>query len=146
MTARYLLDTSVVSVPISKKPDAKVLRRLERHAPQCVIAAPVWHELVYGSRLLPRGRRRKALQNYLDDVVRPSFPVLPYDEMAATWHGAERARLQALGRPAPYVDGQIAAIAATQDLVIVTANPKDFERFRGLEMEDWSTPRARGAR
>jgi hypothetical protein len=37
--------------------------------------------------------------------VRRSFPNLPYDEAAATWHGEERARLEALGKPAPLVDG-----------------------------------------
>ena len=143
MIARYLLDTNVVSGPISKRPKPEIVRQLERHAADCVIAAPVWHELVYGSRRLPQGPRRHALERYLDEVVLPSFPVLAYDEAAAAWHGAERARLQALGRPAPYVDGQIAAIAHTQALTLVTCNPKDFKRFRGLMVEDWSR-RARG--
>jgi tRNA(fMet)-specific endonuclease VapC len=138
VTARYLLDTSIVSVPASKQPNPRIVRRLERNAAECVIAAPVWHELVYGCRRLARGPRRKALETYLHDVVLPSFPVLPYDEAAAAWHGGERARLEALGRPAPYVDGQIAAIAQTQGLTLVTSNPKHFDRFKGLEVEDWS--------
>ncbi len=58
---------------------------------------PVWHELTYGCQLLPRGKRRTALESYLADVVHPSFAVLPYDESAAAWHGRERARLEALG-------------------------------------------------
>src|SRR5439155_14500449 len=58
----------------------------------------------------------------MKDVVRAAFPVLPYDETAATWHGHERARLEALGRPVPYVDGQIAAIAHASKLVVVTIN------------------------
>ena len=87
---------------------------------------------------MPRGKRRAALEAYLRDVVQGSFPILPYDEAAATWHGEERARLEALGRPAPFVDGQIAAIAHVNGLVLATANDKDFTRFNGLTVENWS--------
>jgi tRNA(fMet)-specific endonuclease VapC len=78
------------------------------------------------------------LETYLHEVVLASFPVLAYDENAAHRHGLERARLDALGRPAPYVDGQIAAIASVNDLVLVTANVRDFARFKGLAVENWS--------
>lgn len=138
MTLRYLLDTSVVSSPISKIPNPEIVRRLEQHGNECAICAPVWHELAYGCRRLPRGKRRAALENYLQDVVRASFSILPYDLVAATWHGHERARLEHLGRTAPYVDGQIAAIAHVNGLVLVTVNSKDFGRFRELEVENWS--------
>lgn len=137
MILRYLLDTNIVSAPVSKTPDATIVRRLETHGPECAIPAPVWHELTYGCRRLPAGKRRVALEAYLQEVVRESFPILPYDEVAAAWHGQERARLEALGRPAPYVDGQIAAIAHVNELVLVTANPKDFARFKDLRVEDW---------
>lgn len=142
MTLQYLLDTNIVSAPVSKTPDAGILQRLEAHGPECAIPAPVWHELTYGCRRLPAGKRRVALEAYLEEVVRESFPILPYDEVAAAWHGRERARLEALGRPAPYVDGQIAAIAQVNHLVLVTANARDFARFKDLSVEDW-TRRAR---
>lgn len=143
MTLRYLLDTSIVSAPISKKPDAAIIQQLEDHGPECAIASPVWHELTYGCRRLPKGKRRAALDSYLRDVVRASFPVLPYDEAAARWHGEERARLEALGRPSPFVDGQIAAIAHANELILVTTNTKDFVRFKELTVENWSKGHAR---
>ena len=136
---RYLLDTSIVSAPISKVPDPNIVKRLDEHGHECAIAAPVWHELTYGCRRLPRGRRRTALESYLNDVVRASFPILAYDDAAATWHGHERARLEGLGRMAPYVDGQIAAIAHTGTLVVVTVNAKDFSHFSDLKVENWSS-------
>lgn len=138
MSARYLLDTNIVSSPISRVPDAEILKRLDAHGHECAIAAPVWHELTYGSRRLARGKRRAALEAYLHDVVLASFPVLAYDETAAQWHGHERARLERLGQPAPHVDGQIAAIAAVNALVLVTGNVKDFARFKGVTVENWS--------
>ena len=143
MTLRYLLDTSIVSSPVSRIPDREIVRQLDEHGPESAIAAPVWHELTYGCRRLPRGKRRAALEAYLQNVVRASFPILPYDETAAMWHGHERARLEALGRPAPYVDGQIAAIAHANELVLVTANARDFARFQDLKVENWSKRDAR---
>ncbi len=138
MTVRYLLDTSIVSSPISKVPHDRIVKRLDAHGHECAIASPVWHELTFGCRRLPRGKRRAALETYLQDVILASFPVLAYDENAAHWHGIERARLEALGRPAPYIDGQIAAIASVNSLVLVTVNVRDFARFKGLAVENWS--------
>jgi tRNA(fMet)-specific endonuclease VapC len=141
VTARYLLDTSIVSSPVSKLPNAEVLKHLEEHGHECALPAPVWHELTYGCQRLPRGKRREGIETYLQDVVLASFPVLAYDEDAAQWHGIERARLEGLGRPAPYVDGQIAAIAYVNELTLVTANVKDFARFKGVDVENWSKRR-----
>jgi tRNA(fMet)-specific endonuclease VapC len=138
VTVRFLLDTSIVSNPISKRPDPAILKRLHAHGPECAIAAPVWHELTYGCRRLPRGKRRSAIEVYLRDVVRVAFPNLPYDEPAATWHGEERARLESLGQTPAFVDGQIAAIARVHDLTVVTTNDKDFRCFKGLVVENWS--------
>ncbi len=123
---------------MSKTPDSAILARLDRHGPECAIAAPVWHELTYGCRRLPKGKRRRALEDYLHDVVLRSFPILPYDEAAAAWHGEERARLEALGRMAPFIDGQIAAIAHVHGLALATINDKDFLRFKELKVENWS--------
>ena len=143
MTLRYLLDTSIVSSPVSREPDVGIVTQIELNGYECAIGAPVWHELTYGCQLLPRGKRRTALESYLADVVQPSFTLLPYDEAAAAWHGRERARLESLGRPAPFADSQIAAIAHTNGLVLVTVNTRDFGRFKDLQVENWSKPRAR---
>ena len=123
-----------------KVPNPLMVERISANADRSAIAAPVWHELVFGSRRLPSGKRRKALESYLNDVVLASFAILPYDEAAATWHGVERYRLARIGRPAPYVDGQIAAIAKSRELTLVTANVKDFAGFRDISVEDWSRP------
>jgi tRNA(fMet)-specific endonuclease VapC len=144
VTLHYLLDTSIISSPISRTPDPFVIKRLDEYSDVCAIAAPVWHELTYGCKRMPAGKRRMALEAYLANIVEPSFPILPYDETAAAWHGQERARLESLGRPTAFVDGQIAAIAYTYGLVLITNNAKDFSRFKGIEILNWTRPRARG--
>jgi len=138
VTPRYLLDTNIVSVPISKKPIAAVVEKLHKHSKECAIAAPTWHELKYGCERMPRGSRRAALEEYLANVVRPAFAILPYDDAAATRHAAERARLESAGTPSPFVDGQIAAIAQVRGLILVTRNTRDFARYDDLRVEDWT--------
>ena len=70
---RFLLDTDVISAPIAKRPDPKIIGRLDTHGHESAIAAPVWHELTFGWQRLPHGARRDAIEAYLQDVVaRPS--------------------------------------------------------------------------
>jgi tRNA(fMet)-specific endonuclease VapC len=86
---------------------------------------------------LSASKKRRAIEAYLEEAVRNALPILPYDEEAASWHASERARLAKRGRPPRAADGQIAAIARVNELVVVTANVKDFRRFEGLEVENW---------
>jgi tRNA(fMet)-specific endonuclease VapC len=138
VSLRFLLDTNVLSEPMRPRPDRRILRRLEEHQGESAIAAPVWHEALFGWERLPGSRRKERLGSYLFDVVRRSLPILTYDALAAAWHAAERARLQAKGRTLPFVDGQIAAIARVNDLTLVTANGSDFADFAGVRLEDWT--------
>lgn len=138
MTPKYLLDTNVLSDRARSRPNAGVVKQMDRHAEELATAAPVWNEFVYGCNLLPASRRRSSLEAYLRELVFSTLPILPYDVAAAEWHGAERARLTRLGQTPPFSDGQIAAIAVTRDLVLVTTNLQDFRGFQGLRVVDWS--------
>lgn len=137
MTVRFLLDTNTLSEPRRPFPDLKVLAKLREHRGELATAAPVWNELLYGMDRLPPSRKRSNIQDYLFGTVFPNTPILPYDREAAEWHAFERARLAAMGRPVPFSDGQIAAVAAVRGLVLVTSNRFDFEPFEGLDLVDW---------
>lgn len=135
---RYLLDTNVLSEPIRPRPNEALVQRLRSQWGACATPAPVWHELLYGTARLPESHRRRLLEQYVERLGL-DVPILPYDQRAAGWHARERARLEALGLPTPYADGQIAAIAVTNDLVLVTANVRDFGPFTSglLRVENW---------
>jgi tRNA(fMet)-specific endonuclease VapC len=137
MTLRYLLDTNVISEPVRPEPHQAVMARLQAYGGMLAIASVVWHELRYGVERLPASARRTALEHYLHQVVGPNLPMLAYDGPAATWHAQERARLTLLGRTPAFADGQIAAIAHVNQLVLVTFNTADFVDFTGLAVEDW---------
>ena len=134
---KYLLDTNTVSEPLRPRPSASVLRRLREHEHESVIPAPVWHELRFGCVRLPQSRRHETIRRYIENVVLESFPILDYGFEAADWHARERARLTTTGRTPPFVDGQIAAIAHTNGLILVTSNISDFRAFDDLRVESW---------
>jgi tRNA(fMet)-specific endonuclease VapC len=133
----YLLDTNVLSEPTRPEPSPKLLSRLRQHRDALATAAIVWYELNYGIERLPPSARRDALRRYVRALASEGLPILPYSQAAAEWHAAERARLTSLGRPAPSTDGQIAAIAAVNGLVLVTANAAGFAQFRDVRVENW---------
>jgi tRNA(fMet)-specific endonuclease VapC len=133
----YLLDTNVISEPLRPQPDQRVLNRLRQHQSTIAISAIVWHELLFGCARLPVSARRTTIERYLQQVIAPSLPILPYDERAATWHAAERARLTQIGQPPAFADSQIAAVAQTNQLILVTFNLRDYTNFSGLLIEDW---------
>ena len=93
--------------------------------------------LQFGCKRLPDSRKREMIEIFLNDVIIKNMPVLPYDEKAARWHAEQRAELTAKGAAPSFVDGQIASVAKVNGLVLVTGNVKDFERFAGIEIENW---------
>ena len=134
---KYLLDTNVVSEAIKTTPNRNVMKKLEKHQNEMATAVVVWHELQFGYRRLPASRKRSLIKTYLEEVVAPSLPILPYDRAAAEWHADQRARLTAGGKTPSFVDGQIAAIAKVNGLTLVTRNSTDFKIFSGLKVENW---------
>jgi tRNA(fMet)-specific endonuclease VapC len=137
VTLRYLLDTNVLSELTRQTPDRGVIRYFHRHDLHVATAAPVWNELLFGCQRLPASKRRDLLLDFVDNVLRPGLPVLPYDQAAAEWHALERVRLEKAGQKAPFVDGQIAAIAHVHNLTLITANVKDYALFEGVAIDDW---------
>ena len=135
---KYLLDTNIISEPLRPKPSNSVMLRLREHEDDIAVPAPVWHELRFGCARLAPSRQREAIERYIEDVVLACFPVLGYDRRAADWHAVERARLSAAGRTPPFVDGQIAAIAHVNNLILVTSNTDDFNGFKGLRIQTWA--------
>lgn len=134
---KYLLDTNSISEPARPSPNRRVLGRLHRHELEIAIAAPVWHELLFGLRRLPPSAKRARIEGYLLFSTVVDLPILPYDAAAAEWHAAERARLEAQGRTIAFFDGQIAAIARVHHCIVVTANVDHFEPFEGIRVENW---------
>ena len=93
--------------------------------------------MLHGLERMPKGKKRTYLAEFITQVVKPAFPILSYEESAAQWHALERTRLESIGRTVGFADGQIASIAVTANLILVTRNLKDFDGFKGLHLENW---------
>ncbi|MCP4360111.1 MAG: type II toxin-antitoxin system VapC family toxin [Chloroflexi bacterium] len=137
MGLNYLLDTNVISEPVRKAPNVHVMAQIQAVAGKIAIAATTWHELLFGLFKMPASRKRTVIERYLLETVRTEIPIMDYDADAAAWFAKERARLSQIGRPPSYSDGQIAAVAATNDLILVTRNVSDFANFDSLNIENW---------
>jgi tRNA(fMet)-specific endonuclease VapC len=137
MNLRFLLDTNIISEPRKRNPNAAVLAKLKQYDGAVGIASVVWHEVWFGCRHLPQSHRRREIEGYLINVILPTMPILPYDAEGAKWHASERVRLSSIGQSPSFVDGQIAAVASTNNLILVTRNITDFENFADLSLENW---------
>ena len=136
MALIYLLDTNILSELEKQKPNSHVEQKVASNMRQCAVASISWHELWYGYHRLMPSKRQRLLKKFLEETVRKLI-VLPYTDEAAEWHAKERSRLSQVGRTPAFIDGQIAAVAAVNNLTLVTRNVKDFADFQGIEIENW---------
>ncbi|MCB2262957.1 MAG: type II toxin-antitoxin system VapC family toxin [Candidatus Thiosymbion ectosymbiont of Robbea hypermnestra] len=134
---RYLLDTNILSEPVVAHPNPFVLGRIAAHGASLALSSVTWQELLYGMFLLPVGKRRERIRKYLFGHIRPVLPIIGFEKRAAHWQAEQRAWLRQIGKSPSYPDSQIAAIAAVNDLVLVTRNSEDFTDFQGLRTENW---------
>jgi tRNA(fMet)-specific endonuclease VapC len=134
---RYIIDTNIVSELSRPQPNLNVVEKFNINLSSLAIAAISWHELLFGCYRLPISRKRQETEQYLVETILPVIPIIEYDEKAAKWHALERARLSSVGLTPAFADGQIAAIASTNQLILVTRNTKDFINFGDLTIENW---------
>ena len=129
----YLLDTNICIYLIKRKPP-EVLQRFRQLQPGSVfISSVTTSELYYGAQKSQRVQTNlEALNNFL-----LPFRIVDYDESASFLYGELRADLEKRGQPIGPLDMMIAAHALSLDMPLVTNNTKEFERVRGLKLENW---------
>lgn len=65
------------------------------------------------------------------------FESLPFDDVALEQYGNIRVQLEEKGTPIGPHDLMIAAIAKAWNLILVTHNIAEFDRVKGLHIENW---------
>lgn len=92
-------------------------------------------EIGFGLRVMPKGKRRRLLEERFEQFVATAFEfrILSFDEAAARIYGEIKAYRKEMGRPLSDLDGQIAAIARASGFAVATRNIKDFEEC-GIEL------------
>jgi tRNA(fMet)-specific endonuclease VapC len=126
--SRGLLDTSVV-IRLREIRDPAMLPE------EPLISTVTLAELSVGPLVAADEQERAARQAHLQQAE-ADFDPLPFDAAAARAFGRVAASLRRAGRKtaARAYDAMIAAIAISNDLVLYTANPADFEGIEGLRV------------
>jgi tRNA(fMet)-specific endonuclease VapC len=137
MILRYLLDTNILSEAKRPQPNSKVMKNLRLYKQEIATATVVIHELLFGCLRLPQSKKRQDLEDYLNNVIIGNLPLLDYDLKSAKYHAQERARLSKIGKTPAFLDAQIASIAFSNNLILVTNNVDDFQDFDGLIVDNW---------
>jgi len=63
---KYLVDANVLSEPTKPKPDPQVLRWLRANEPEIAVDPVILGGLRFGILILPKGRKRTALERWFD--------------------------------------------------------------------------------
>lgn len=63
--------------------------------------------------------------------------MIPFDQQAAEVYGKIAADLERQGLTIGFPDLQVAAIALSRNLAVITHNLSHFQRVPGLKVDDW---------
>lgn len=133
----YLLDTNVISELTKNAPAQQVVSFLSEQD-DLWLPSIVMHELDYGLRLLPQGRRRSRLSEAQAGILAAyENRVLPLDTRGAEWAAHFRAEARRIGRPLDLGDALIAGTARAHAMTIATRNVADFESLNIDVFNPW---------
>jgi predicted nucleic acid-binding protein len=124
---KYLVDANVLSEPTKPSPHQRVVDWLQTHEPDIAVDPVILGELRFGILILPRGKKRTALERWFDAGV-GRLHCLPWDADTGLKWAELLARLRKTGAAMPIKDSFIAATAIVYSLAVVTRNRVDFAK------------------
>ncbi len=131
----YLLDTNHLSRLVNTHHPLRIhLRAAITAGDVFFVILPVITETVAGFSILPRAKRNWAEWQEL----RPTFILLPLDEVDAVDAAQLQVLLRRTGRQLTTIDALIATIALRYDLTLLTTDG-DFASVPLLRLENWLT-------
>lgn len=130
----YMLDTNICIYMIKQKPRQVIEKLKSMNKSDLCISSITYSELLYGAEKSSNiAKNLLALTMFLSNIE-----ILPYDENASVDYGFIRSDLEKKGKPIGPLDMLIAAHAASLRMILVTNNEKEFERVKGLNIENWT--------
>jgi tRNA(fMet)-specific endonuclease VapC len=128
----YLLDTNIIS-ELVRNPQGELSAKLTHIGEKKVCTSIIVSaELRFGAEKSGSHRLIERVNLILSAII-----VLPLDEPADKAYAVLRRHLEQCGTPIGPNDMLIAAHAISRDLIVVTANEKEFRRVPDLRVENW---------
>ncbi|MEV6323182.1 type II toxin-antitoxin system VapC family toxin [Nocardia sp. NPDC051787] len=133
-----VLDTNVISEPLRKAPDARVVAWIDAQPLHTLyLSAVTVAGLRFGIAAMPAGRRRDTLRDRIETRVLPLFAgrVLAFDMTASAAYAELMTRARLAGAPIGAADGYIAATASAASMAVATRDIAPF-RAAGVQVID----------
>jgi tRNA(fMet)-specific endonuclease VapC len=128
-----MLDTDTCIAIIRRRPEATLRKLGGKSIGQIGVSSITLAELTFG---IARSTRPQQAGEALQEFLLP-LEVASFDEAAAREYGPVRAATSQAGTPIGPLDTLIARHALSLDAILVTQNPREFRRVKGLRVEDW---------
>ncbi len=122
---KYLVDANVLSEPTKLTAESRVIEWLREHEEDLAVDPIILGELRFGILLLPKGKKRTALERWFDSGVQ-RLHCLSWERETALMWAELLARLRTAGKAMPIKESLIAATALTHNLTVATRNRSDF--------------------
>ena len=135
-----IIDTNVLSALMREVPERPVVEWLDRQAAESVwITSVTLCEALLGLALLPKGRRRKALESTFDRLLVEDLEgrVLDFDQPAAEAAAQLVAGRQRAGHTIDMRDTQIAGIVVARRAELATRNVRQFSDLNVDVINPW---------
>ena len=124
---KYLVDANVLSEPTKASPDPRVVDWLRAHEPEIAVDPVILGELRFGILILPKGKKRRALERWFDAGI-ARLHCVPFDADSGLKWAELLAGLRKTGKAMPIKDSLIAATAMVHGLAVATRNRIDFKK------------------
>ena len=124
---KFLVDANVLSEATKAEPNERCVAWLKGHERDIAVDPVILGEIRFGILLLPKGRRRRKLEQWFDAGVE-RLECVPWDAETGLRWAELLAALRQTGRAMPIKDSLIAATALVHGLTLATRNRSDFEK------------------
>ena len=130
---KYLLDTNIISEIISKSPNEKVLKFLEKNKNNLYLSVITIGEINAGIEKLDNSKRKDKLKLWLQDLLQKfEDKILDIDIYVMLLWGEISTTLKKQGITISIMDCLIASCAIKENMILVTRNEKDFKDIKNL--------------
>ena len=128
---KYLLDSNICIHFLRGK--YNIIEKLnEVGIDNCAISEITLAELVFGAEKSDNPKKNhKLIEKFIGQLS-----ILPIFDAIKTY-GKEKARLQSEGKMISDFDLLIGSTSIENDLILVTDNIKEFNRIKGIKIENW---------